>query len=120
MRKKLNENKIYELINDYKTGTFTRKELSVIYEVSKSTVDRYLKWCHKPFMHDAMTQAISLDWLREKGHEISANHDVLPQWSGKQVQCPSCDEKLEAMGLLIHLIRQHHRFDLEYLLDEYI
>lgn len=119
---KLSNKKKEEMREMYRSGTFTRKELAGAFSVSQRTVNNILKGVTKPFKYDAMNIAVSLDQLKEKGKEI-------PDWTNepltlltkepeyvKIVTCPHCPYKTTANRLLVHLVRTHKRFDLEYLL----
>lgn len=127
MRRKLTERQKIKLIEDYQSGNFTRPELAIIYRVSRQTIDNYLKGVHKPFKYDAMNKAISLDYLKEYGIEVVSppEHimELLPgqefeqQWTNKQYPCPHCGQFRSARQLIPHMIKYHHRDDLEYLIE---
>lgn len=122
---RLNNKKKDEMREMYKSGNFTRPELARIFSVSPRTVNYTLSGIAKPFKYDAMNVAVSLDQLKEKGREI-ADYTCEPLTLltkepaySKIVMCPQPDCRFHgpADRLLVHLIRKHHRFDLEYLLD---
>lgn len=111
-----------QIIEDYKSGRFTRDELAEIHKLSRATINRILYGIYKPFKYDAMNKAVSLDLLKSKGYEIPdmSNEPLTlltkePEYS-KIVKCPECSFKATANKLLGHLVNKHARFDLEYLL----
>ena len=117
-----------ELITElYETGKMTQMQLATMFRVTDRTIRRYLKGIKKPFGdYDVMDSPgrISLDELQNKGFQFAGPNLVLlpekEQWSLNKVQCPSCTKKMVARSLLKHLIKEHQRFDLEYLTDEYL
>lgn len=127
MRKKLSEEKIKELISDYQSGNFTRRELAAIYEIAIPTVNNYLKGIHKTFKYDAMDKSISLDWLKDHGIEPTAKnvhimelvplHEIEEQWTHNLIKCTTCEKFYTSKKLLTHMIQYHQRHDLEYLLE---
>lgn len=119
---KLSNKKKEEMREMYQSGNFTRLELSRAFSVSRQTVDNVLRNVKKPFKYDAMNIAVSLDQLKEKGKEIAdwSNEPLSlltkePEYV-KIVTCPQCTYKTTANKLLVHLVKHHKRFDLEYLL----
>lgn len=113
-----------KVIADYRTGTFTRPELSRIYRVSRASIDTILNGVTKPISYDVLTQRkhVSLDQLKAQGREPGSYRDDPytmidnePEYT-RIVVCPHCPKKYTAHNLLTHLIQVHHRHDLEYLL----
>lgn len=119
---KLNEEKKKQIRESYEAGQFTRLELALANKVTTRTIDRVLKGVKKSFKYDASNVAISLDKLKEGGHEIpdysmEPSRLLTPEVEYvKIVKCPSCAYHTTANKLLYHLIRKHHRHDLEYLI----
>lgn len=118
-------NKIRDkVVQDYQSGRFTRYELSVIYGVGKATIDRILHGLPKPFQHSAKPgREISLDRMKERGIEPKSSTNGLltaPDEYRTIVECPvdGCGVRTTAHRLLVHLIKKHQRYDLEYLLDD--
>lgn len=110
------------VIKDYRTGNFTRIELSGIYRLSKKSIDTILYGINKPFKYDVLdNHPYSLDQMKARGREPgSSEYDpyvmIDKQEYTKIVTCPECPMKFTAHNLLIHLVKVHKRFDLEYLL----
>lgn len=123
---KLSQKARQQIREDYQTGQFTRPELAAIHRVTRQTIDNVLKGVSKPFKYDAMNKAVSLDQLRSRGFDVAdwSNEPLSlltrPPQYGKVVSCPTvdCSYKGTADRLLVHLVKCHKRFDLEYLLEE--
>lgn len=111
-----------QIIEDYRSGNFTRDELATIYSLSRATINRILYGIKKPFRYDAMNKAVSLDSLKARGYDppdmTNEPLTVLtkPPEYAKIVKCPSCAYRGTVDKLLGHLIKKHARYDLEYLL----
>lgn len=106
----------HDLINQlYAQGKWTRPLLAQKFNVSVRTIDYHLRGTNKPFAtHDvydlptskrvSLNEAIIVDKQEEKAY------------SGIKHTCPQCNKQLTVGLLLRHLVRKHHRYDLEYLL----
>lgn len=115
---KLNNTIREGILKDYQSGMFTRKELSLMYRVSPRSVDYVLSGIPKPFYYT--NRLLSLDYLKERGREVPM-HPLTPDPGYVTiVACPEqgCDKRYRSDRLLLHLVRAHHRHDLEYLVEQ--
>lgn len=112
---KLTETAKQKMRDMYSSGTFTRRELSTLFTVTSRTVDRTLHGLQKPFRYDALNRSVPIETIlyTEPAKPLTGQAEYV-----KIVECPEkgCLEKMTARKLLLHLIKVHHRYDLEYLL----
>ena len=108
----------------YESGQFTRSELAAIFHYSVPTINRALGDAKKKFKYDAMAIAIPFSALSREPvgpenykYDPYTMIDKQPEFS-KVVKCPSCNYRCTVNKLLMHLINKHHRFDLEYLIND--
>ncbi len=131
---KIPENVREEIRKSYLMG-LSIKEIAWLHKISEMSVKRIVSdIINRRYKSDAMVHSFSLDSIIETGYATNdigevatiegvveglTNRERLNEGQGKMVKCPECDRKFRAFRLLLHLIKEHKRYDLEYLLNDY-